>query len=314
MRARAKEALIQLGTRVLGPMLLKQEQAIDDIKLALGHQESRRLAGTELDRLDQAEFRVFSQWGEDGIIQYLIGRVEVEREFFVEIGVGDYSESNTRFLLAHDNWCGAIFDIGTQHVDFLETRELSWRHDVKGYSLRITRDNIDESLVRAGGSGDIGLLSIDVDGNDYWILEAMSVASPRLLVIEYNSIFGPDLPITVPYRADFDYLSAHHSGLYFGASLAALHHLGKERDYRLVGSNSAGNNAFFVRADVATRLTSLEPEEAYVRSRFRTSRDRAGKLTGVDPHTEGLRLIAHLPVVNVMTGESAPLAEFLGQR
>ena len=163
----------------------------------------------------------------------------------------------------------------------------------------VTKENIDAALVDAGFVGDIGLLSIDIDGNDYWVLEAITSIKPRIIVAEYNSTFGPTQAVTVPYDPTFNRLQAHHSGLYFGASLPALCHLAERKGYRFVGSNSAGINAFFVRDDVVGTLPTLRPEDGWVESVVRESRDHTGRLTYLDSHVDRLSLIADLPVYDV---------------
>jgi hypothetical protein len=281
--------------------------ALDALRLALGRREARTVRGATFPSLRDAEFQVFSQWGEDGIIQYLLGRVPIDNPTFVEFGVEDYSESNTRFLLCHDDWSGLVIDGGDRHQRFIRERGLDWRHDLQAVRAFVTRENIDELLAGAGLRGDIGLLSVDIDGNDYWVLEAIRSVSPRILIVEYNSTFGPDHAITVPYRPDFRRERAHWSRLYYGASLAALVHLAAAKGYAFVGSNRAGNNAFFVRRDVAGGLPVVEAREGWVRSRFRESRDRSGALSLVTSHRERRRLMADLPVVEVTSGRIVAL-------
>jgi hypothetical protein len=281
--------------------------ALDAVRLALGRAEARTVRSATFDRLSEAEFQVFSQWGEDGIIQYLLGKVPMGEPSFVELGVEDYSECNTRFLLCHDNWSGLIVDGGSRHLRFVRLRGLDWRYDLRAVQAWVTRENVDAIVGGAGLRGDIGLLSVDLDGNDYWIVEAVSAVSPRVLVVEYNSTFGPDLAITVPYQAGFQRRQAHWSCLYYGASLAALVHLASRKGYVFVGSNSAGNNAFFVRRDVAGALRGLGAREGWVASRFRESRDRRGRLSFLGPHRERRRVMAELPVVEVTTGRTVSL-------
>jgi hypothetical protein len=257
----------------------------------------------------EAEFRVFSQWGEDGIIQYLISRVTIDRPIFVEFGVESYRESNTRFLLENDHWEGLILDGGTAHLDFLDQGELRWRYTIEARSAFLTVDNINEVIRDGGVEGDIGLLSVDVDGNDYWLLKAIDVVSPRILIVEYNSLFGADATVTVPYRSDFDRRKAHWSSLYYGASLGALDNLARSKGYCLVGCNRAGVNAFFVRSDVVGDLPVLTPESAYVRSRHRESRDLDGILTYLSDQSAKLELIADQTLVDVRTHRSQPIRE-----
>jgi hypothetical protein len=157
-------------------------------------------------------------------------------------------------------------------------------------------------ILDAGFGGDIGLLSIDIDGNDYWVLDAIDAVTPRILVLEYNSIFGPERALTIPYDPTFLRTRAHYSGLYFGASLAAFCQLLAKRGFRFVGSGSAGVNAFFVRADLAAGLPTLTSQDGWVESRHRESRDAHGRLTYVDRHVDRLRLIADLPLYDLDHG------------
>jgi hypothetical protein len=271
-------------------------ERLDDLAVLAGQARAQQVAMRGVTDLRDAEFRVFSQFGDDGIVEYLVGHVGVPRreERFVEIGVEDYSEANTRFLLVNRNWSGLIVDRGDAHVRAVGSSPLVWRHDIRPVSALVDRDNVNDLLREHGFDRDLGLLSIDVDGNDYWIWEAVE-AQPLVAVVEYNSLFGSTRPVTVPYDAAFDRTRAHHSNLYFGASLAALARLAERKGYRLVGSNSAGNNAYFVRADAAEGLPAPTVAEAYVESRYRESRDEAGNLTFLSGANR-VRAIAHLEV------------------
>jgi hypothetical protein len=255
-------------------------------------------------------FKVFSQWDEDGIIQYLISKIPIENKTFIEFGVENYEESNTRFLLVNDHWQGLVLDASSADIRYIQTDRIHWEYDLQAECAWINRDNINSLLRSAGFSGDVGLVSIDINGNDYWVWEAIQVVKPRIVIVEYNSVFGLQ-PISVPYRENFDRTKAHHSNLYFGCSLGALHHLAKKKGYLLLGSNIWGHNAFFVRSDIASEFKGLEPEQAYILSKFRESRDASGKPTFVRGE-DRLRLIEHLPVVNVVTGQEGPLKQFCG--
>lgn len=285
---------------------------IDRLRAQLGGVESRHVATLGPDEIAKAEFQCFSQFGEDGIIQFLVQRVPIERDIFVEFGVDDYRESNTRFLLVHDNWRGLIMDSADTMHDFLRSTGLAWRHEIDAKTAFIDRDNINDLIRTAGVAGDIGLLSIDLDGNDYWVLEATDVVTPRLIVAEYNGIFGAEAAVTVPYDPAFVRREKHWSGLYAGASLAALTRLADAKSYALVGSNRAGNNAFFVRRDVLGNIPEVTVEDAYVQSRFRESRDRAGELSYISGHEERLRLIADLPLVDLETGRDITVGKRFG--
>jgi hypothetical protein len=264
-------------------------------------------AGKSFASLRDAEFKVFSQFGDDGMIQYLIHRLAPLPDSFVEFGVENYREANTRFLLVNNNWRGMVFDGSQKCVDQIQRDEIYWRHTLTAKQAWITRDNINDLLRGAGFTGKIGLLSIDIDGNDYWVWEKLDVVDPVIVIVEYNSIFGHDLAVTIPYDPNFARHRAHYSGQFWGASISALNLLANRKGYSLVGCNSAGNNAYFVRNDKIGNLRALSPKEAFVEARFRDSRDASGNLTylsGNDRFNE----IAHLDVYDLHRQSNAPLA------
>lgn len=275
--------------------------------LLLGKEMSWRVADAPPNTdLRKVGFKVFSQWDEDGIIQYLISKIPIANEIFVEFGVEDYEESNTRFLLLNNHWRGLVLDASEADINYVQTDRIYWQFDLQAKQAWITRENIDRLLHEAGFPEDIGLLSIDINGNEYWIWQAIESMRPRIVIVEYNSLFGLQ-PIAVPYRQDFDRTLAHHSNLYYGCSLGALDHLARRKGYILVGSNIWGHNAFFLRSDVATEFQALQPHQAYVCSKFRESRDFSGNLTHLRAE-DRVREIGHLPVMNVVTGEHGSIA------
>ncbi|QDU90516.1 hypothetical protein Pla175_39220 [Pirellulimonas nuda] len=274
---------------------------------------SRLLASTKTDPslgLQGFEHRVFSQFGDDGIIAYLTSFVPAECRRFAEFGVEDYSESNTRLLMTRDNWSGLVIDGSQAHIDTIRGRKDFWRYDLTAVAAFVTAESIGPLFEEHGYTGRLGLLSVDIDGADYWVLKALTAVEPLILVCEYISAFGPTAPITVPYDPAFRRLDAHYSGLYAGASLAALTRLAAERGLRLVGSNSAGNNAYFVHPSLGVPLPTLSPAEAHVPSRFREARGADGQML-LRRADECLELIADMPVVNVETSQTISVREAL---
>jgi hypothetical protein len=306
--------LRSLGNLVRAPVAgrLDRLAALAEAQLVLAAQpEVRRVrAMGEVGSLREVEFRVFSQWGEDGILQYLLGRVPVANDCFVEFGVQDYREANTRFLLMQDGWRGLVLDADAGNVRAIAASELYWRHQLTALCRFVTRENINALLREGGAEGDIGLLSIDIDGNDYWVWQAVDAVRPRIVACEYNSLFGAHRALTVPYQADFARGRAHHSNLYFGASLPALCRLAAEKGYVFAGSNGAGSNAFFVLREFAGGIRAFSAAEGYVESRARESRDASGALSFASG-AERVALIRHLPVVDLDSGRTLRLEEAL---
>jgi hypothetical protein len=192
-------------------------------------------------------FRGYSQHDEDGMIQDIFRRIGVSNQVFVEFGVGDGTENNTLYLML-SGWRGLWIDgsetsaiaIRGQFSSFIRTGQLSFVH---GF---VDRDSINGIIEKARHSGEIDLLSIDIDGNDYWVWEAISIVQPRVVVIEYNAVFRPPLSVVAEYDQSFVW----NGTSYYGASLKALESLGSRKGYALVGCSLSGINAFFVRQEL----------------------------------------------------------------
>lgn len=275
----------------------------EEQKLLLGRMLANQVKSADkLTNLADVEFKVFSQFGDDGIIQWLNANIEIPHKTFIEFGVEDYRESNTRFLMMNDNWSGFVMDGSPENVSHILSSEYYWKYDLIAKAAFIDRNNINELIASRGFEKEVGLLHIDLDGNDYWIWQIIDVIDPIIVIAEYNSVFGIDRAITVPYDDSFYRTKAHPSNLYFGASLKALHGLGVEKGYAFVGCNSAGNNAYFVRRDkLNERIKEVSLEDGFVTSKYRESRNEAGELT----YAAGggrKEIIRGMPVHNVMTG------------
>ncbi|HUA53732.1 MAG TPA: hypothetical protein VMB81_16285 [Candidatus Sulfotelmatobacter sp.] len=256
--------------------------------------------------LADAEFRVYSQFGEDGIIDWLIEHINVSAERFIEFGVESYVEANTRFLLKRRNWKGLVIDGSPENVRTIQGDAVSRLYDLTSLAHFITRDNINALFSQSGFIGAIGLLSIDIDGMDYWVWDRIAVVRPDIVVCEYNGAFGDLHPITVPYDPDFQRYKAHFSGHYYGASIGALCQLAARKGYSPIGSNLKGCNAFFV-ADahfqaIGERIADRRPRAP----RFRVSRDRAQNFDHKST-LEAYEQMKDMPVQRVDTGEVVPL-------
>ena len=292
------KAKINLIVAILDKVISIQSK-LTKIQETLGRIESRQLESLDKLELQNNEFQVFSQWGEDGIVQMLLRHIEIPNKIFIEFGVENYTESNTRFLLVNDNWAGLVIDGSSENISYIKQDSIYWQRNIKAVQAFIDRDNINKIIAENGVKGEIGILSIDIDGNDYWVWEAIDVVNPAIVIIEYNSRFGKDKALTIPYDPHFVRSKAHYSMLYAGASLKALYNLGKLKGYSFVGCNSVGNNAFFVRQDLKpATIKELTVEEGYVVSQFRESRDEQGNLSYLS-WDEGSKMLSSLPLVNL---------------
>ena len=256
--------------------------------------------------LGDVEFSCFSQWGEDGIINWLISKLPLIPKKFIEFGVENYKESNTRVLLLLHNWQGLVIDNSENHVKDIKGQEISWRYELNAVTSHITKENINRLIEKNKMSSDVGLLSIDIDGNDYHVWKSIDVIKPIIVVVEYNAVFGDIHSITVPYNPDFFRTKAHYSNLYFGASLKALINLGKEKGYTFIGTNTNGVNAFFIRDDFAPKITSLLSNISAYSSIFREARGRDGNLIllgGLDRY----EIIKDCKLFNLATKEDTSL-------
>lgn len=262
-----------------------------------------------LKSLADAEFSVFSQWGEDGILSWLIDLINPSSNIFIEFGVEDYRESNTRYLLMTRSWSGLVIDGSEDYISAIKTDDISYKYDIESVNAFIDRENINSLLDKIVHNNNIGLLSVDIDGVDYWILENILCRS-AIIAVEYNAVFG-EYPVSVPYDPTFDRRKKHASGMYWGASLAAFRHLLEERNYIFAGTNRAGTNAFFVDAVYEERISAALKGRIEWPCRMREVRNMNGQLS-FRRYDQERGAIADLPVVNVVSGKTHRAGECWG--
>lgn len=214
--------------------------------------------------LARYEYSWLSQNGEDGIIRYLFDEIGFRNRWFLEFGFGAVQCNSLRLMLK-EGFSGLVMDGSDENVAFFNHAAQKLGIDrAKAVQAFITLDNLESLIIDNGVPREIDLLSLDVDGNDYWFWEALEFVSPRIVCIEYNAGLGPDLSLTIPYDPEFERYSYHPSGFFHGASLAALEKLGRRKGYYLIGCDSTGTNAFFLRADIAIDgVPAVTPREAF---------------------------------------------------
>ena len=202
----------------------------------------------------------------------------------------------------NNNWQGLVIDGDENHISHIKSQNYYWRNDLTAVQAWVDKENINQIISDNQFNGPIGILSIDVDGNDYWIWESITAIDPAIVIIEYNSLFGSIHPVTTPYNPQFRREIAHYSYLYWGGSVAAFTHLGAIKGYSLVGSNTAGNNLFFVKSERLGKLKALDAKNAYIECRFRESRDPNGNLNFLKGK-ERIKEIEAMKLINVVTNE-----------
>jgi hypothetical protein len=239
----------------------------DSVELLLRHLLAPRSWRAE--PLTRYERKVHSQFGEDGVIAEIVRRIGPRERTCVEFGAATGVDSNTA-LLIEQGWQGIFIEANETYF-----AELQHHHEgndrVRMVQARVGPDNIDDLLRSAGVDRRLGLVSIDVDGNDLWIWQALTATRPAIVVIEYNGSLPVDRALVQPLLVEM-----WEAGPYFGASLGALERVGKQKGYTLVHSTSAAVNAFFV-ADEYARLfprSELVPRNAFAGGPFADPKGR----------------------------------------
>lgn len=309
-----KRILAKIARPFLREVLEKQYQLIEKIEnlhISIGELESRLNRNSTQQNFNESGFKVFSQWDEDGLINFIINKIPEIPRSYVEFGVENYSESNTRFLMMSRHWDGLVIDGSKKNIDYIKAQNYFWQNSLRAVNAFITKDNINDLILGNGFSGNIGILSVDIDGNDYWVMEQINCISPVLIITEINNLFGYEKRISIPYNQKFQRFEAHYSGLYYGASLAAFIELANRKGYKFIGCNNICNNAFFIRNDYSGRFTEKSAKEAYYANPARESRDRNGTLSYATGLTNQLEIISELPVFNFETNSLEKLIDVL---
>ncbi len=245
--------------------------------------EYRRLAtaGDRLPSVWETGYRVFSQFDEDGVILFCLSVAGTGTRRFVDIGAGDgVIASNTANLALNLGFWGLFIDAGATEVErgrrFYATHPDTRERPPVFLREFVTRENVNEVVRGAGFEGEIDFLSIDIDGNDYWILDAVECVRPRLVCIETHTELGFD-DFVAPYDPDFDWRRAP-PGTQIGASPLATTRLAERLGYRLVGANLYGFNTLYLRADLVPKevLPSIELDELFRHGSYRSDPIRPG--------------------------------------
>lgn len=206
------------------------------------------LKKNELPAISETGFRVFSQFEEDGMLLFVFSIIGMNNKVFVEIGSDDGVNSNSANLYFNFGWTGLFIDGNPKSIqrgkNFYANYPHPWFYKPKFVCAKVNRENVNQLIESNGIKGEIGLLSIDIDGNDYWVWDAIEVVSPQVVIIETHNEFGLN-NIVVPYDPNYFFPGKHP--VYHGASPVAMNKLANKKGYRLVGANELGFNFIFVK-------------------------------------------------------------------
>jgi len=229
----------------------KQNVKSDQQKLVADYQN--QLKENKLPNIQSTGFKLFSQFEEDGILLYLFSLIDFPHKTFIEFGSDDGINSNSANLYYNHDFTGLFMDGNKKAIErgkyFFQKHPNSIQKQPIFKETMIKVDNINSLIKNAGLEGDIGLLSIDIDGNDYWIWKEIDIVSPQIVIIETHNEFGLN-DIIVPYDPDYFFPGKHPT--YHGASPIAMNKLAKKKGYRLVAANELGFNFIFLRNDLLT--------------------------------------------------------------
>ena len=232
------------------------DSKVGQLLLQQHYKSLAQLPERSLPSFKEVGFRQYSQFEEDGILLYLFSLITPQNRVCVEICAGDGIECNSANLIINHGWWGYLFDGDADNVRrgmaFYRRQKDTAFYPPKFECAWITAENVNQLIMGFGLQGKIDLLSLDMDGVDYWIWKAIDVIEPTVVVCEIHNPVPPDLALTIPYDPNFG-ITSFDDG-FRGASLRAMVHLARSKGYRLVGTHRLGFNAFFVKNGVVDDL------------------------------------------------------------
>ena len=275
-------------------------------QMGVSHCHLMRKNYLQVKDLNELDYKVYSQSGEDGIIDYLLYMLNIKKPKFIEIGVGNYYEANTRFFFERSSCKGLVIDIIKDFEKEVRDNVNLWKGDLKIVEKEINSKNILNTLKENGFYEDIDLFSIDIDGVDYWVLKELPNEFSKIIVAEYNSCFGDKLMVSVPNIKGFQRKKYHYSHLCFGTSIKALTDLLSKKGYIFLGTNLLRTNAFFIlkkfKDKINLNLPDINHLAQHVDSHVRESRNKKGKLNFLSGENR-IKEIENCEVVDLSNSE-----------
>lgn len=265
--------LRRLRTFLLSPLILlmdKRARTSDNLlqKILYMNYQQMKETGLTMPKLDEVGFSIYSESDEDGILHYIFSIIGITNKVLVDIGSGTIQGSNTANLIINHGWTGLLIDGNPdsvkKNIKYYSSCDSTRNYPPHLYKGFVNADNVNNILSENNITGEIDLLCIDIDGIDYWVWDAITVIQPRVVIVEYQCIWGYKKSVTVPNDPSFKPELENGFGIYSGASLNAFVKLGKSKGYRLIGSQSYGYNAFFIKNDIHNDiLPEVSPESCF---------------------------------------------------
>ena len=284
--------------------IIRKMSNFDEVNFKIGcsHFNLMKNLYPKVKKFSETSFKVYSQNGEDGFIDYLLFSLNIDKPKFIEIGIGTYKECNTRFLFERTGPEGLVIDYIENLEKKIKKNVHFWKGDLTVVNKMVNSENIINILENNNFDRNVDLFSLDIDGIDYWVLDKLPENFSKICVIEYNSIFGDQLEITVPNESNFTRKKYHFSHLCYGMSIKALIKKMNEKGFVFVGTNEFNNNAFFIQKKYQNNLGVDLPEtidlRKYTISNIRESRDKNGILNYLNKE-ERLKVIENCEVIDL---------------
>jgi len=274
---------------------------------------ANRANSKNFSNLWDAEVKVFSQFGEDGIIDYICEVIGISKPKILEIGAGNFEECNSRWLVESRNSGAYLIDGRDDLSDGVHKSGLLWKSHLFFEQTWVTPENINGIFDRATSALDcIDIFSLDVDGNDYWIIKDLDFRNTKIVIVEYNPLFGHKLSVSIPRDDSFLRSEGHQSWQYYGASIKAFIDLLELKQFSFIGTNRVGNNAFFIQNDFIGKFKLSPSDDLSIYSDWpiRDSRSPEGEMNYISGFHR-INQMSEMPLVNLSTQSQISIRDIL---
>ncbi len=227
-------------------------------KKEINKEKSYAKFSSNLDKINEFEYKITSQNNEDGIIEHIFKKIP-NNKFFVEIGF-DLYEFNSLNLIKN-NWNGKLIDFNQDECFALKSllKHYFPNTNAKILAKGVNKENVNDIVYSNTDGKIIDFFSLDIDGNDYWVLKDLDLKKINVICCEYNKWLDKDEKKTIPYNPHHKF---NNNG-FFGASLLSLTELLNSKGFDLIAVDSSGTNAFYVKKEFSNKFEILSPIKSW---------------------------------------------------